>query len=263
MQTLYDEIPGSGITTYVGSYGDDAGCLLGKQTKNQSGSTCGTVTITPSDSTSTTYNPLQGQRWNWQLYAGLTRYAPNGTGQNGGDLAVNWTFTTGSVNDPWVYTDQYGNQVVANGQTTPTGWLTDGYNPNDPSCKTSSPAPDCTYDSNAFQESVTGWSDLSPYDWNDTTISDGYADCGGYIGSGCHYGYAENDNSVWNCAYGGCGGSEWTYVYPFNANLTLSMSVRADNPIPVSFSGTATASITINSNAGVEFGDQSPTPAGL
>jgi len=176
--------------------------------------------------TSTSYSPLSGLRYQWQLQANLARTITNP--EEGVLSSTDWSFDTplgeATANNPWYYLDANGNPTpVIGGSSTPFGQLIQG-TPGGP----------------AFEETIAG------------TVEDWYAAI--FIYHNGDYGFAPTptpvgDNTTGSNPHAGTGDIEdpWVYYYADEAQLTLTDSVAADNPIGISFSGSAQGSVTINS----------------
>ncbi len=170
----------------------------------------------------TTYNPLAGQRFQWQLDASLHRTI---TTDDSSTFSIgNWVFNqvSGQPNNPWQY-------VQANGTDAP----------NNPYSKRVMGA----VGGPAFQEDITG------------TMSTGYGWTVHYHGcddGSCNYGFAQTgSNDPFSGGGHGQDFAEYNYNYATSATLRLTVSVKADNAIPIDFSGSAHGSVVVNSNAPV------------
>ena len=229
-QTLYVYNPGGGIQTFQGT----------AQATMQTGLTL----VADTQGTSTSYSPLSGLRYQWQLQANLTRHitvAPNPTDPNLPTYnATAWSFVTApgesTANDPWYYLDANGEPTaVVGGSSTPFGQVVSG-----------------TANGPAFEETISG----NVQDWFFAP----------YVYHGGHYGFAPTNPPVTNNVVGSLNYGEisdpWAYYYADLASLTLTDSVKADNPISISFSGQAQGFVGISSNAAVTLAGNIANPNG-
>jgi hypothetical protein len=232
-QTWYVFTPGSGVVTYQGN-----GSLTAPP-------------ATPDNNLSTTsYQPLIGERFEWLEQATLTRQQSS-TSWNLG----NWQFTNqfgASSNLPWVYlSTNYSYLVGSSGGTgfevgayglsqTPQGWLINN----------------TSLENTAFKETITGGvtgTSGGPY-------YGAFHGCGGNIGDGCHYGYTENTNP--GPDNNGDPAAVWHWNFITDGYLQMTVSVKADNLIGVNFSGSPVGSVTVTSNGAINIDGQITNPNG-
>lgn len=216
-QTWYVFNPGSAVQVYSAAYNPDPTASLDPPS--------GLAASTSCSATSCGYSPLQGERFNWQLDASMARTLTVNVNGCCISTASNWVFTSGTSNNPWTY--------GGNGSITPQGSLS-----NNPSLENT-----------VFKQTITGSiTSQQGFSW-------GYEGCGGGVGSGCHWGFVENDTTPQPSA-------DWVYEYVTGAHLTMLMSVKADNPIAISFTGNQTGNISINSNSSIVLAGQITNPNG-
>lgn len=214
---LYEYVPGQGITLYSGA-----------QTAAIGPGAAGNASVTPLGGSATSFAPTAGLRWNWSEYADLSRTVS--TDASGFiQTPTNWVWNNVVLNNPWHYSDQFGNASAS-----PTGWLTTQAN------------------QPVFKQTVSGATTNMLY------YSYGYGGCdSGPAGAQCNYGFVargQNSAGTWR--------GYWDYNYPRNAHLTLSSSVKADNPVAIDFSGNSRGAVAINSNAAVSINGQVINPNG-
>ncbi|HEV3085266.1 MAG TPA: hypothetical protein VGY66_36260, partial [Gemmataceae bacterium] len=210
-QTLYVYQPGQPIMVYTGADGATLG----------TGAPSSTIY-----STSATYSPQSGMRWQWVESASLSRTVDLGTTST----VTNWTFN-GDKNNPWQYIDPSTGQPFldpVSGLNVPIGQIVN---------QTGLPV---------FQETITGSS------------SDGDAVLVYYHNG--HYGFAPASPVQYESD--GRSIDPWFYSYATDGYLTLTMSVKADNLIGIDFSGLAVASVSITSNAPVYLDGKITNPSG-
>ncbi len=220
-QTLYVYNPGAGIDKYQGTAQDTMQQL---------------APVSSTNGTSTSYSPLSGLRYEWTLFANLSRTITKESDNNHLPVfdATHWYFDTPTgetnANDPWYYGYSPNDPTpVVGGVSTPFGALV----------TFSLPVQGATSDT-AFEEQITG------------TVTDWYTE--GYIYHDGNFGFAPTIPD----------GSEdpWVYYFADQAQLTLIDSVKADNPISISFSGAAQSSVTIDSNGSVILAGNIANPYG-
>lgn len=166
------------------------------------------------------YKPRQDLRWQWEEYATMER--PTWHRDANGNWVVDgtggWKWTSGTSNNPWLFvTSTGGYSTEAQGDNV-------FIKPNDP---------------NVFEQSITGQS-TGWFTWDIYHVG-----CGGYIGSSCHYNFAQTTSNPDE--------SHWYYQYLTSAQLKLTQSVKADNAVGIDFSGNALGKIAVSSNAPVSL----------
>jgi len=175
------------------------------------------------------YKPRQDLRWQWEEYATLQRQVPwhYANGKWVDDGVSHWQWTSGTANNPWMYfTSNGGLSKDPQGDNV-------FIKPNDP---------------NVFEQSITGNS-YTGFTWNIYHVG-----CGGYIGSSCHYNFAQTTSNPDE--------SHWFYSYQTSAQLKLTQSVKADNPFGIDFAGNAVGKIAVSSNAPVSLNGTLVNPNG-
>ncbi len=218
-QTLLVYQPGNVIDEYLGTAG---------QTEQQleQGSPVAVI-----QGSSTSYAPLAGLRWEWQLQTTLTRSSISG-GLGPWGFASSLVDGENNDNNPWYYLDANGNPTPADAtgtSSTPFGQLVTGSD-SDP----------------AFEESISG------------SVQNWFAILGAY-GNG-QFGSAPTDPAVKDD--NGNTLDPWAFYFPMDVDLTLTESVKADNPIGIDFSGPDQATVTITSDTPVILAGNIANPLG-
>ncbi|MDV6031965.1 MAG: hypothetical protein F9B45_18120 [Phycisphaera sp. RhM] len=225
---IYDYEAGQNILLYTGSQDQDAQTIRELPTPP--------VNL---GSTSATFQPEQGLRWQWQTRAELSRTVGY---SNSIWTATNWTFDNVTNNNPWRYRDPdtgaYTTEIKGEVVTTSLPGL--------------APAD--------FQQVITG-SSSSLY-----SSTPHYGSCGGFL-SGCNFGFRRvAEPRLWpnptTPIDSHNGRAYWLMEFPRYARLDMTMSVRADNPIGIDFAGRGTGSVTIISNSAVTLGGHIINPDG-
>ncbi|TFY97147.1 leukotoxin LktA family filamentous adhesin [Ramlibacter humi] len=212
---VYTYSPGAGMNVFQGSE---------FSTKDQlkAGSA-----VSSSQNASTTFNPVAGLRWEWKLNATLSRPFDTTNWTYG-----NWTFSSGTQNNPWRYVNQSG----GNATSTPQGYLLSGQD-----------------NSVDFRQSIT-----ATQNWG-ASLNVHYHGCDG---SSCNYGFNPNATGYTNSYQHGEAHAWWQYRYVTGASLTLTQSVKASNPFGIDFSGNSRGSVAVTSNAPVVVNNALVNPNG-
>src|SRR6185312_1318077 len=204
------------------------------------------------NSTSTSYQPEQGLRFNWAEAATMSRSININWSS---DPVSDWVWGGNSAN-PWLFipADQaqlyqsfYGSSsgaVLASGVSA--GWVTTttagsqaGYlTDNDPN-----------HALPIFQQTIA-----ATYSGGETAYIN-YHGCNNGTGGDCNYGFDQTSTS-------GSPYAQWRYYYPTNAALVMQMSVKADNSFGISFGGNASGFVSIISNAPVTIEGSINNPTG-
>ncbi|MEN9664766.1 MAG: hypothetical protein RLZZ326_1129, partial [Planctomycetota bacterium] len=225
-QSVYMYTPGIGIQKYVGpAYTSEPEIKNGVQQVDFYGNALYKVVsykdiasnpayrTATTNGTQTTYAPMAGQRWQWQMQASITR-VPTTTMATGPQVTDNWTFvannaTGQSTTSPWAYIGPNGSSL----QSTPYGKVITGQNIR-----------------SDFYEKITGNFDNGQGWWGGprelppayTFSTSGYVHEGD---DGPFHTYSNNTTSTTN----------YTRYFPYGGNLTLTASARADKPFDISF----------------------------
>ncbi len=231
-QTLYVYQPGNVIDEYQGTASQS---LL----QLQQGSPSAVI-----NGNSTSYSPLAGLRWQWQLQATLSRTVMANVPVNPSTWEETpWIFTSNTVdgesndNNPWYYLDASGNPTPADSTgttSTPFGQLVTGSD-SDP----------------IFEETISG----DVLNWL----------MGYYVYHNGDYGFAPTDPAVPAPPGDPKAGQledPWAYYFATEVQLTLTDSVKADNPIGIDFTGSSQAEVNITSDEPVILAGNITNPLG-
>ena len=262
-QTLYIFTPGQGTKTYTGPANANTSTLAGFTLGGQ-------TAVNAAGTSSVSYSPVTGDRWQWQLVAFLNQtLAVHGDDQgNGGQdyTASQWTWgappDATSLQNPsdvyWYYAIPGSSLQTVPGTVLQSPQLQSF---NDPIGQV---VPETNLEGDYFSETISSPSlEEVPNPGAPWTFT--YADTVDADGTyhNQDYGFPNvtnpptddpNDNNESE--------SFWTYVYPLNLMLELTASVRADYPVAIEFSGASTGNVTITSDAPVFLDGQIVNPNG-
>ncbi len=214
---------GSGVKVYRTGYGQDP--IL-----NGAGATAPVQSIAGDTAH---YDPRAGARFEWSLYATLSREKTGVVGEGARYLTDwSWDYPSSQPNNPWRY--QVG------------GWqLYDQSNPRGSVAIRTPGQEDFIQTMDAGHGYYAG-------------VNGHYHGCG----NPCHYGFTRTSEDDWFSGHEGEPFAGWLYYMPRSAWLRLDNSIKADNRIAVDFAGNATARVNVQSLGGIIVSNALVNPSG-